>query len=191
MEICKSCPSIAEEDLRAARKELKTYIDVTEEDLLSLYALAVRHARRRHATMISVGSVMTHNVFYVTAFTDLRKAAGLLTVNHISGMPVVDDENRVIGVISEADISSALGGTKKVSFARQILSRLRPAQQAEALVKDVMSSPPITTEADADVKEVAAVLDMRRIKRLPVVDNQGKLVGIVSRGDIVRTVGRK
>jgi CBS domain-containing protein len=57
-------------------------------------------------------------------------------------------------------------------------------------VKDAMNTPPITTLPDADIKEVAAVLDMHRIKRLPVVDLDGKLVGIISRGDIIRAMGK-
>ena len=187
MEICKSCPSVSEEDLRAARKELKIYVDITEEDLMKIYVLAVRHARLRHSAAIPVASVMTRKVFYVSAGTDVRKAAGLLTINRISGMPVVDDDNRVIGVISEADITAGAGGKKKQALLDRVFRR--GAAGADALVGDVMSSPPITTLPDADIKEVATILDMRRIKRLPVVDDQGRLLGIVSRGDIVRTVG--
>jgi CBS domain-containing protein len=190
MEICKSCLSISEKDLRAARKELKIYVDIAEEDLMKIYVLAVRHARLRHSAAIPVASVMTRKVFYVSAGTDIRKAAGLLTINHISGMPVVDDENRVIGVISEADIESPVGGKKKQSLLTRVFQH-RGAAGGNALVGDVMSSPPITTLTDADIKEVATILDMRSIKRLPVVDDEGKLVGIVSRGDIVRTVGTR
>jgi CBS domain-containing protein len=54
-----------------------------------------------------------------------------------------------------------------------------------------MSFPPITSKADDDVGEVARILDERRIKRLPVVDDEGMLLGIVSRADIVRAIGRK
>jgi CBS domain-containing membrane protein len=190
MEICRSCPSISEEDLRAARKELKTYVDITEEDLMKIYVLAIRHARLRRSAVIPVASAMTRKVFYVSAGTDVRKAAGLLTINHITGMPVVDDENHVIGVISEADIAYAAGGKKKQSLLHRIFTRQDVAGR-DVLVKDVMSSPPITTQPDADIKEVATILDMQRIKRLPVVDEQGRLLGIVSRGDIIRTIGTR
>lgn len=190
MEICKSCPSISEEDLRVARKELKIYVDITEADLMKIYALAVRHARLRHSAVIPVASVMTRKVFYVSAGTDIRKAAGLLTIKSISGMPVVDDKNRVIGVISEADIEYPTGGKKKHPLLARVFRR-RGSAGGNALVEDVMSSPPITTLPDADIKEVATILDIRRIKRLPVVDDEGKLIGIVSRGDIVRSVGTR
>ncbi len=52
-----------------------------------------------------------------------------------------------------------------------------------------MSSPAITTGPDADIREVALTLDEKRIKRLPVVDEKGKLIGVISRADIVRTIG--
>ncbi len=194
MEICNTCPSISEEDLRAALAELKTYVDITEEDLMKIYILAVRHARVRRSTMVPVRTVMSENVVSVTRDTSIHEAARLLSERKITGMPVISEDNRVIGVISEADILSP-EGTKKENAVNKLLRRLqgRPGKMRPGAgrVEDVMSAPPITTLPDADIKEVAAVLDMRRIKRLPVVDHDGKLLGIISRGDIIRAMGKK
>jgi len=194
MEICNTCPSISEEDLRAALTELKTYVDITEEDLMKIYVLAVRHARVRRSTMITVASVMSVKVICVTRDMSVHEAAGLLSEHNISGMPVVDDDNRVVGVISTADIYSP-EGLKKEHFLKSLLHTLthRPSQVGRdgALVGDVMNKEPITTEPEADIKEVAAVLDIHRIKRLPVVDHEGRLVGIISRGDIIRAMGKR
>lgn len=194
MEICNTCPSISEEDLRAALAELKTYVDITEEDLMKIYILAVRHARVRRSTMVPVRTVMTENVVSVTRDTSIHEAARLLSEHKITGMPVVSEDNRVIGVISEADILSP-EGAKKENAVDNLLRRLRGkprTKRAEReLVEGAMSAPPITTLPDADIKEVAAVLDMHRIKRLPVVDHDGKLLGIISRGDIIRAMGKK
>lgn len=194
MEICNSCPSISVEDLRAALAELKTYVDITEEDLMKIYVLAVRHARVRRSTMIPVRTVMTEDVVSVTRDMSIHEAARLLSKHKITGMPVISEDNRVIGVISEADILSP-EGTKKENAVNKLLRRLRGRRgtmrpDAER-VEDAMNAPPITTLPDADIKEVAAVLDMHRIKRLPVVDHDGKLMGIISRGDIIRAVGKK
>ncbi len=193
MEICKTCPSISEEDLQAARAELKAYVDVTDEDLMKIYVLAVRHSRVRHSTMVMVQNVMTEKVISVTPDMSIHEAARLLSANKITGLPVVDKNNRVIGVISTADIYIP-EGTKKNNPFRKLLSRLRE-ERGQANGNDrigvAMSAPPITTEPDADVKEVAAVLDLHRIKRLPVVDPDGKLIGIISRGDIVKALGKK
>ncbi len=194
MEICKTCPSISEEDLQAARAELKTYVDITDEDLMKIYVLAVRHSRERHSTMVMVQNVMTEKVISVNPGTSVHEAARLLSEHKITGLPVVDGENRVIGVISTADILSP-EGSKKENVLSKLMRQLRGKQGAEKgvgeRVEDAMSVPPITTEPDADIKEVAAVLDLHRIKRLPVIDPDGKLIGIISRGDIVRAMGRK
>lgn len=193
MEICRTCPSIAEEDLRAARAELKAYVDITDEDLMRIYVLAVRHARERRSTMVTVRTVMSENAVSVTPDTGIHEASRLLSEHKITGLPVVDEENRVIGVLSEADILSP-EGTKYENAVTKLFHRLRgkPGRaRGEDRVKNAMSAPPITTEPDADIKEIAAVLDLHRIKRLPVVDPDGKLLGIISRGDIVRAMGKK
>ena len=109
-------------------------------------------------------------------------------------MPVVDDNNRVIGVISEADVLMLAGMTREHTFKdilRNILGEPVPARSGGNKVEDVMSFPPITSKADDEVMEVAKILEERRIKRLPVVDNDGKLLGIISRADIVRAIGKK
>ncbi len=74
---------------------------------------------------------------------------------------------------------------------RHILGEPLPERKAGNKVGDVMTSPAITARPDADIKEVARVLDEKRIKRLPVVDDGNKLIGIISRADIVRATGKK
>ncbi len=194
MEVCNTCPSLAAEDLRHALADLKTYVDITEEDLLKIYVLAVHHARDRLASKIAVQDVMTHRVYTVMKDAELQEAAGILAEQKISGMPVVDEKDRVIGVLSEADIMAAVGLGKKRSVGdllRRLLGETVSAKKTGHLVGDVMSTPPVTIGPFEDVKDVAAILDKRRIKRLPVVDYDMKLLGIVSRGDIIRAMGKK
>jgi len=186
--------AISEEDLRAALVEIKTYVDVTEEDLKKIYEIALRHAQERTATRVPVRNVMTSAVVTIKRDAELHEAARILSENKISGMPVVDDNNRVIGVISEADILILAGMKKEHTFRdilRNILGEPVPARKGGNKVGDVMGFPPITSKADDDIGEVAKILDDRRIKRLPVVDDEGKLIGIISRADIVRAIGKK
>jgi len=169
-------------------------VDVTEEDLKKIYEIALRHAKERISMRIAVRDVMTTKVVTVKRNADLHEAARLLSENKISGMPVVDDANRVIGVISEADFHVLAGMHKEHSFRdilRNILGEPVPARKSGDKVKDVMSFPPVTSKANDDVREVAAIFDERRIKRLPVVDDDGILLGIISRADIVRAIGKK
>ena len=188
------CSPPSDDDLRAALKEMKAYMDVTEEDLKKIYEIALRHARERIVSRILVKDIMMTTVVSIKRNADLHEAARLLSENRISGMPVVDDNNRVIGVISEADVLMLAGMKREHTFKdilRNILGEPVPARSGGNKVEDVMSFPPITSKADDEVMEVAKIFEERRIKRLPVVDNDGKLLGIVSRADIVRAIGKK
>jgi CBS-domain-containing membrane protein len=188
------CNAPSEEDLRAALKEMRTYVDITEEDLRKVYEIALRHARERFESSMPVRDIMTKNVVATTRDADLHEAARLLSENRISGMPVIDDSKRVIGVISEADLLVLAGMTREHTFKdilRGLLGQPLPSGKIGSTVGDIMSFPPITSKADDAVGEVAKIFDERRIKRLPVVDDNGKLLGIISRADIVRAIGKK
>jgi CBS-domain-containing membrane protein len=190
-EMPKSC-EISDEDLKAARKEMKSYLDITDDDLKRIYAIALRHAEQRVARRVSVRDVMTGNVIKVRDGADFNEVTNLLSEHRISGMPVVDEDNRVIGVITEADVLSMAGMRKGHAFkdvVRHILGEPLPGKKKGRSLRNAMSSPAITTGPDADIREVALILDERRIKRLPVVDGQGTLIGVISRADIVRTIG--
>jgi CBS-domain-containing membrane protein len=184
---------ISDEDLRAALKELKAYVDVTEDDLLRIYAIALRHAEQRVARRISVGEVMTKNVIKISADGDFTEVTDLLSENRISGLPVVDADNRVIGIITEGDVLS-MAGMREHGFKdiiRHILGEPLSGPKKSRRLRDVMTSPAITTGPEADIREVARTLDEKRIKRLPVVDDHGRLIGLISRADIVRVIGAK
>jgi len=188
-----SC-SLQDDDIRSALREMKNYVDVTEEDLKKIYEIALRHAQARRAARIPVSAVMSAKVVSISPGADLHEAARLLSENRISGMPVVDKDNRVIGVISEADILVLAGMKRDHSFKdilRNILGEPIPARRVGDKVEQVMSFPPITSKADDMIEDVAMILDERRIKRLPVVDNNGVLIGIVSRADIVKFLIKK
>jgi len=185
---------LSDEDLHAALREMKAYVDITEDDLKKIYEIALRHAQERVAFQLPVRAVMSKNVITITRDADLHEAARILSENRISGAPVVDDQGRVIGVISEADILTLAGMKREHTFKdilRNIMGEPIPARKSGNKVEDVMSFPPITAKADDDIGDVAKILDDRRIKRLPVVDDNGKLVGIIARADIVRAIGNK
>lgn len=184
---------ISDEDLRAALKEIKTYVDITEEDLKKIYAIALRYAKERAASKIFVSDVMTEKVVTVKKDADLHEAANLLSENRVSGLPVIDDRGYVIGIISEADLLSMAGMKRGHTFKdrlRHVLGEPLPLPKAGDRIGDIMTAPAITTKPDADIKEAARVLEKRRIKRLPVVNDEGRLIGIISRADIVKAMGK-
>jgi len=195
MNIENVCKPPSDDDIRAAIKEIGTYVDITEEDLKKIYEIALRHARARVAVEVPVRDMMTTTVVTIKRDAHLQEAARILSENRISGMPVVDDNYHVIGVISEADVLMLTGMKREHTFKdilRSIIGQPVPVQTTGGdKVENVMSFPPITSKPDDNIAEVAKILDERRIKRLPVVDDEGRLLGIVSRADIVRAIGRR
>jgi CBS domain-containing protein len=187
---------IEDEDIRAALKDMQTYLDITEEDLKRIFQLALEHAKRRLKKRILIKDVMTKNVIAVKKDTKVSELIEILTKNRISGVPVVDEENRVIGIASEADL---LFTTKsgKIRGLREFLKRLIGEEYStlstplsgDLKVEDIMTSPVITASPDMDIEEASKILSENRIKRLPVVDENGKLIGIITRHDLVSAIG--
>jgi CBS domain-containing membrane protein len=183
---------LEDEDLRAALIELRQYVDVTEEDLKKIFSAAVNHAKRRIAQKTPVKDVMTRDVIAVGKKATLQEVARLLSENRVSGMPVVDEDRRVIGVVSEADVLHTAGVKKGHTFKdilRHLLGEPLPRRGKGDRAEDIMTTPAVTTTPEADIREVAKILDEKRIKRLPVVDNEEKLVGIISRANLVKFMG--
>ena len=189
---------IEDEDIRAALKDMQTYLDITEEDLKRIFQLALEHAKRRLKKRILIKDVMTKNVIAVKKDTKVSELIEILTKNRISGIPVVDEENRVIGIVSEADLLFTTK-TGKIRGLREFLKRLIGEEYStlatplsgDLKVEDIMTSPVITASPDMDIEEAFKILSEKRIKRLPVVDENGKLIGIITRHDLVSAIGHE
>ena len=185
---------ITDEDLREALRDMKGYVDISIEDLRAIYSVALRHARQRLAEQVPVSKIMTRAVVTVAPDAYLQEVTRLLGENNVSGLPVVDAAGRVVGLISEADVLSMTGVKRGHTFkdvVRHVLGEAEPAREKGSTVADFMTSPAITVRPDTDVREAARMVDEKRIKRLPVVDDEGRLVGIVSRADMLKVVGTR
>lgn len=142
----------------------------------------------RHRT---VSSVMTSadEVVSVRRDTSFKEIAGLLSEHRISAVPVLDEDSRVIGVVSEADLLAKESGMEPRQTPLFAGRRERVASQAKGsatIAADLMSAPAVTIGLNEDVVYAARLMESRHVKRLPVTDEDGRLVGIVSRRDIVR-----
>ncbi len=137
----------------------------------------------------SVGEIMTRDVVSVTVTAGYKDIVATLTEHALTAVPVVDDVGMVLGVVSEADLlhKVELAG---VQTRRRLLERKQTRvarDKAEADVAwDLMTAPAIVIRAQDSVAHAARMMDAKRIKRLPVVGADGTLIGIVSRGDILR-----
>ena len=139
----------------------------------------------------TVRAVMTpaQNVVTARPGTPYKEIARLLTEHGVSALPVLGEGGRVLGVVSEADLLPKESRSQLPEPARPPLTpwQARARHKAGAATAvELMTAPPITITPDADVATAARRLEHHRIKRLPVVDGTGRLVGIVSRRDILR-----
>lgn len=135
---------------------------------------------------------MTRDVVSVTPETGYQKIADILVSRRVSAVPVVDADRRVVGVVAEADLLAKLEYADRVPRHALAVRRLRAdwARTAGDSAYDLMSTPPVTIRADATVSRAARLLDAARVKRLPVIDSDGRLVGVVSRRDLVHLYAR-
>lgn len=134
-----------------------------------------------------IGDVMTRQVVSATPDTPVGKIAELLHANRISAVPVTDDRNRVLGVVSAADLLPRIA-TSAVPFA---LRRRRVGRAAAAArAGELMRTPPVVIGQDAPLAAAAKKMRARNVKRLVVTDAHGRLRGIVSRTDLLRPLSR-
>jgi len=123
-------------------------------------------------TSVTAKDIMQKPVLAATPLASLRDVATQLVTNEFSGMPVAASDGRVVGVITESDIVRTLIEGK----------RLENLTAGEA-----MTGPPITVDVNTPIEDVMRSLEDNRIVRVPVTD-QDKLVGIISRGDVIRAI---
>jgi molybdopterin-containing oxidoreductase family membrane subunit len=140
---------------------------------------------------IVAGDIMSKNVLSVTAVTLIEEIRSILILNRISGVPVVDDENRIIGVVSETDIVFSLLH-QEPQLAEKLKDILIPGSKGSGektgdVAAEVMTSPAITAFANTPLMELTELIAERRIKRVIIVDSEKHPIGVVSQIDIVKS----
>jgi CBS-domain-containing membrane protein len=182
---------ISDADIYEAMSDIHGYLDITPGDFKEVYLRAYQHAIQRLTRTVKVTEIMTRDVAYVFRETPVWEVAELMAKRKISGVPVVDASGSVEGVISHRDFLEAMGGSKRGTFMEIIADCLKGSgclavEVRTQCAQDIMTTPAVTATQATTVMEVADVMARRGINRIPVVDDHGKLIGIVSRADVVR-----
>jgi CBS domain-containing protein len=132
--------------------------------------------------------VMTSDVATISAASSVHQAIRIMVEKNISGLPVLDDERQLVGLLTEGDLM------RRMEFGDPLLAAGSSAEDLERYIKrhswrvgDLMSDSLITVGADTPLGKVAELMFHNRIKRVPVVDG-GKLLGVVSRVDLLRAI---
>jgi CBS domain-containing membrane protein len=182
---------IKEQDILEAMRAIPGYLDITPADFKEIYQLAFQHALERLRRGVTAAEIMTTDVVAVNPDTPVAEVAAAMGRRGVSGVPVVDAENKVVGVISEKDFLARMGVTEPRNFMSLVAGCLRtkgcvalPIKRA--LAQDIMSAPAVTVTPDTPVRDIAARLTQEGVNRVAVTDPAGHLLGLVSRGDVVK-----
>jgi CBS domain-containing protein len=155
--------------------------------------------------MIKIKDAMESNVLVLNKEDRISDAAILFAKNNISGAPVMDNEDNLVGILSEGDIMKLLEVhtpnlnlilpspldliEMPIRMKHEYDETVEGIKKASlTLVKDIMISPVVTIHQDDDISDAAIIMGKNDIKRIPVFDNEDNLVGIFTRGDIVKAL---
>jgi CBS domain-containing protein len=144
---------------------------------------------------MNAADVMVGNVITVNMDATVQEVAGTLATNHVSAVPVVDRQGKLVGMVSEGDLirRSEIGTERSRSWWLDALSTNRKLAEEfvrshSRRVSDVMTTRVISVKPETTLGEIASLLEKNRIKRVPVV-RDGTVVGIVSRANLVQALG--
>lgn len=147
--------------------------------------------------MSKTADVMTRDVITVTPHTLLRELAKILSEKNINGVPVVDEDGTVLGVVCESDLVNQ-NKPLHIPTVFVILDSVIPLENPWRLqkefkrltattVEDIYSKPAVCVSPETDLSEVARLMAEKKLYTLPVLDH-GRLVGIVGKSDVIRTL---
>jgi CBS domain-containing protein len=146
----------------------------------------------------TVAEVMTSPPLTVKPETPLKEAIKIIVENKISGLPVIDNNGQLVGILSESDLMWQETGIEPPPYIMILDSLIyleNPSRYEKEIHKalgqtvgEVMSDQPISIKPDQSLKEAAHILHEKKIRRLPVLDDSGKVIGILTQGDIIRTM---
>jgi CBS domain-containing protein len=141
---------------------------------------------------------MSHNPILVRPQTPLKEAIQILAEKRISGLPVIDDAGKLVGIISETDLMWQETGVTPPAYIMildSVIYLQNPGTYERDLHKalgqtvgEVMSKNPVAISPDKSLREAAQLIQNHKVQRLPVLDNGGNVIGILTRGDIIRAM---
>lgn len=183
---------ISELDILAAMKDIQGYIDISPGDFKEVFQVAYSHAVHRLMDARKAGDIMTRPVHCVELGMDLVQTATFLADKGISGAPIVDADGRIAGVVSEKDFLARMGIGTSHSF-MQIIAHCLHNKGCMATVlrnhaiQEIMTTPAITAGPEITIGAISALFIDRQINRLPILDEDGRPIGIVTRTDLVQS----
>lgn len=176
-------PSFNQGDLIAALREIGEYIDISVGDLSKIYSLATLHSHKRRLGEIRCQDIMTRGVVTVEPEASLESVWNMLRALNIRGVPVIDGSRRVVGMVTVTDFLKLANWRMCNSLAALVNILLR--RDAAPTVAKVMTAPVIAVAESTHIMDLFRIFSEKGINHLPVLDAEQKLVGIVTRLDLL------
>jgi CBS domain-containing membrane protein len=184
-----SPPDISEQDIIEAMKTLQGYVDITPGDFKQIYQIAYTMVINRLLNTVTAAELMTKTVLLVEQTMSLVQAASILAESQVSGAPVIDDQKKIVGIVSEKDFLEEMGFGSNPSFMQIATHCLHDkscmiGNLRGRAVADIMTKPPIVGAPEMTIGDISTIFTKQKINRLPIIDKNGLIVGIVTRTDL-------
>lgn len=182
-------------DYQNALRGMETFQDITPDSVMKVAQLAQQYADRRTIELIKVGRIMSTPVFTVTSDTPMTDAAHQLVANQVSGLPVVDKDQVLRGIVTEADFLHVLGIPvqhphysvwQTLEAMLSHVSNVSLMTMEGGIVGDYMTRDVITALPDQDIHDVVDLMKRHKVKRIVICDEQNEVVGMVTRSNLVK-----
>jgi len=181
-------------DLESAVKALNTFVDIQEDELVSLYNLAVEHAFERHIGL-TCGDVMSRDVIKVNTDTHIEMAWNRLRHHKVKALPVLDNGDRLVGILSVADFLRQMDDTSAAGLAMHLqgmLQRMPAAKPRKAIfVGQIMTAVVSSARMETPITQVIGLMIEKNLPHIPVIDDDRKVLGIVTQTDTLAALYKR
>jgi CBS domain-containing membrane protein len=181
-------------DLELAMREMNTVIDVSQADLETIYRKAVEHSTARRLGEIRARDVMVKDVVTVEYGTELEEIWRLMREKKVKGVPVLDRARRVVGMVTIVDFLKATDADGKGHFFEKLAQFIRRTVEVTSekpeVAGQIMAAPAVTAREDVHVVSLMPLFVEHGIHHLPIVNDQGKLTGLVTQSDVMTAMTR-
>lgn len=178
-----------QQDIHAALSDFDIYLDISEDDLIQIYDRVGRHAYRRKAGNLTCADIMSRDLITAEYGTELEEVWARLRYHRVKAIPVVDRFHRVIGIVTLVDFLKRANLKTYETFEDRLIKFIRrtPGTHSEKpeVVGQIMATPVVTVRTDMHIGELVPLLSDKGLHHVPVVDEKGRLAGMVTQSDLI------
>lgn len=185
-------PRFDEDDLRSAIKSMDSYIDISQEDLARIYAMAVMNANKRRLGEVRCEDIMASSPLTFYFDEELESAWQTLQQRNVKAAPIIDSFNHPIGIVTITDFvrnaTDQPGDTKKDKLLNLLKRSPGHTSEKHEVVGQIMSKEVNTALEGQHIVDLVAVFTEKGFHHMPVVDGKNRVIGMITRADVMRSM---